>query len=251
MPCVLLSVPLCGFSDACSPPDRFGRVGVLHVLAQHLLPYYHQHREDETLYHRRELRHVELALVPPRQERGLKRVRPAPPVLPLRLEDRREKILYVVGRLNVSRAKRSTSPAFKNLCGSPGSKTIVSPGPANLGALRAAGSRSAPLLDCKGPPGSCGRASGSAAGLDEVLELEAVAGGILGPPDEGEPLPGPVLDGVRVGVSTHDPSLRGSGGDSGPPDVHGVSGPVGEARAASTVRRTGRWATFCSPCRGA
>ena len=103
MPCVLLSVSLCGFSDACSPPDRFGRVGVLPELAQHL-PYHHQHREDETLYHRRDLRYVELTLVPPRQERGLERVRPAPPILPLRLEDRREKILYVVGRLNEARA---------------------------------------------------------------------------------------------------------------------------------------------------
>ena len=48
---------------------------------------------------------------------------------------------------------------------------------------------------------------GSAAGLDEVLDLEAVASGILDPPDEGESLPGAILDGVRVFVGAHVPSL--------------------------------------------
>jgi hypothetical protein len=51
--------------------------------------------------------------------------------------------------------------------------------------------------------GSCGRASGSAAGLDEVLDLEAVAGWVSDAPNEGDLLPGTVLDGVRVGVGAH------------------------------------------------
>ena len=55
---------------------------------------------------------------------------------------------------------------------------------------------------------------GSAAGLDEVLDLEAVAGGVLDPPNEGDPLPGPVLDGVRVTVGAHACSVRGSGSHS-------------------------------------
>jgi hypothetical protein len=32
---------------------------------------------------------------------------------------------------------------------------------------------------------------GSAAGLDEILDLEAVAGGVLDPPYEGESFPAP------------------------------------------------------------
>ena len=52
---------------------------------------------------------------------------------------------------------------------------------------------------------------GSASGLDEVLDLEAVARGVLDPPNEGKSLLGPVLDGVRVGVGAHAPSVRGSG----------------------------------------
>jgi hypothetical protein len=36
---------------------------------------------------------------------------------------------------------------------------------------------------------------GPLAVLDEVFDLEAVAGGVLYPPNEGDSLPGPVLDG--------------------------------------------------------
>src|SRR4028119_2451496 len=114
MPCVLSSVQLCGFSGTRSPPDRFGGVGVLIVLAQRP-PHPPQDRNDETLAHRRDLRHVELVPVPPRQKRGLEGVRPASPVLPLRLEDRREKILYVVGRLNVARAEENLFPSVHEL----------------------------------------------------------------------------------------------------------------------------------------
>jgi hypothetical protein len=135
MPCVLSSVPLCGFSGAAhrltASPVR--GVGVLLVLAQRL-PYHHQHQEDETLYHRRDLRHVELVPVPPRQERGLERVRPASPVLPLRLEDRREKILYVVGRLNVARAQEILFPSVPEPVRLARLEVDrLSPGPANRG----------------------------------------------------------------------------------------------------------------------
>jgi hypothetical protein len=116
-----------------SPPHRFGGVGVLLVLAQRP-PYHHQHQEDETLYHRRDLRHVELVPVPPRQERGLERVRPASPVLPLRLEDRSEKILYVVGRLNVARAQEILFPSVPEPVRLARLEVDrLSPGPANRG----------------------------------------------------------------------------------------------------------------------
>ena len=133
IPCALSSVPLCGFSGACSSPHRFGGVGVLLVLAQHP-PHHHQDRKDETLHHRRDLRHVELVPVPPRQERGLERVRPAPPVLPLRLEDRRKKILYVVGRLNVARAEEILFPSVPEPVRLARLEVDrLSPGPANRG----------------------------------------------------------------------------------------------------------------------
>src|SRR3712207_8774397 len=61
------------------PPDRLGRIGSLPVLAQYP-SHKHQHREDETLHHHQNLRHVELAPVPPRQERRVERVRPVPPL---------------------------------------------------------------------------------------------------------------------------------------------------------------------------
>src|SRR4028119_380021 len=83
MPCVLSSVQLCGFSGTRSPPDRFGGVGLLLVLAQRP-PHHHQDRKDETLHHRRDLRHVELVPVPPRQKRGPEGGGPAAPVLPAR-----------------------------------------------------------------------------------------------------------------------------------------------------------------------
>jgi hypothetical protein len=35
---------------------------------------------------------------------------------------------------------------------------------------------------------------GPTAGLEVVLDLEAVAGGVSDPPNEGDPLPGAVLD---------------------------------------------------------
>ncbi len=120
------------FSGARSPPDRFGRVGVLPVLAQQP-SYGHQHRENETLYHRRDLHHVELAPVPPRQERRIERVWPAPPALPLRLVDRREEVLDVIGRLDVARAKEILLPGVPEPVRLPASKTTVSPGPANRG----------------------------------------------------------------------------------------------------------------------
>jgi hypothetical protein len=44
---------------------------------------------------------------------------------------------------------------------------------------------------------------GSAAGLDEVLDLEAVAGRVSDAPNEGDLLPSTVFDGVRVGVGAH------------------------------------------------
>jgi hypothetical protein len=52
---------------------------------------------------------------------------------------------------------------------------------------------------------------GLAARLDEVLDLEAVSGGVLDTPNEGELLSAPILDGVRIGVSIHRPIVRGFG----------------------------------------
>jgi hypothetical protein len=52
---------------------------------------------------------------------------------------------------------------------------------------------------------------GPTAGLEVVLDLEAVAGGVSDPPNEGDPLPGAVLDCVLVGVGAHASGVRVSG----------------------------------------
>ncbi len=207
------------FSDAGSPPDRFGCVSVLPVLAQQS-PYRHQHREDETLYHRRDLRHVELALVPPCQERGLKQVRPAPPALPLRFEDRREKVFYVVGRLDVACAPEVLSPSVPELVRLARLEDDRFAGPGKPRRLFGSLVAESALLDREGLLLVVMEVHrGSAARLDEVLGLKAIAGMVLDPPNEGESLPGPVLDGVWVSVSAHAPSVRGSDGPKRDPST--------------------------------
>jgi hypothetical protein len=52
---------------------------------------------------------------------------------------------------------------------------------------------------------------GPTAELEVVLELKAVAGGVLNPLNEGDPLPGAVLDCVRVAVGEDASGVRVSG----------------------------------------
>jgi hypothetical protein len=52
---------------------------------------------------------------------------------------------------------------------------------------------------------------GPTAELEVVLDLKPVAGGVLNPPNEGDPLPGPVLEGGRVAVGEDASGVRVSG----------------------------------------
>jgi len=99
---------------------------------------------------------------------------------------------------------KSASPAFQNLCASPGAKATVSPRPrVSRGLAEPLVAHSPPqnrqhlfleVVDVHGRPGTR---------LDDVLAFEAVGRGARHHSGESEPFAGSVLDRVRVGIARH------------------------------------------------
>jgi hypothetical protein len=104
-----------------SPANGRGRVGVLPLPFEQPTDH-HQDEEREPLLRRGDLHQPELASVAHRQERRVEQIRPRAPAALLRLEDRRWRILYVVGRLNIPRAPKVLLAGVPELVGLPRSE---------------------------------------------------------------------------------------------------------------------------------
>jgi hypothetical protein len=82
-------------------------------------------------------------------------------VLPLRLEERREEVIRVVGRLDRARAQEVLPRRSVTCAARPPGTRPPRRGRRTAAAPRAAGSRAAPVVPRRPPPGGNGRASGA------------------------------------------------------------------------------------------